>query len=90
MTIQPGSRYLEGEMLWVHSDRGNKQTVYLNTITVITSPYSLVLMREGDDMTLLAQQAYRDPDKWWMVADANPQWFYPLDMFPGDSLRVPT
>ena len=88
MTIPAGSRYLEGETLWVNSRRGNKQTVYLNTVTSINGPYTLVLMREGDDMTLLAQQAYKDPDKWWMVADINPHWFYPMDIFPGQSLRV--
>jgi hypothetical protein len=89
MSILAGSRYLEGDMMWVASSRGNKQTVYLNTMTSLTSPYSLAMMREGDNMTLLAQQAYKDPDRWWRVADANPQWFYPLDSWPGDSLRVP-
>jgi len=89
--ILSGSRYLQGENLWVKtSSRGNKQTCYLNTMVTITTPYTLALMDETDNMTLLASSAYKDPTKWWMVADANHQWFYPLDNWPGDSLRIPT
>jgi len=91
MTFGISSRYNEGETLWVTtSRRGNKQTTYLNTVTVLTSPYSMALMREGDNMTLVANVAYSDPRRWWIVADANPQWFYPLDTYPGESLRVPS
>jgi hypothetical protein len=85
------SRYNEGQTLWVTTkSRGNKQSVFLNTVVAITVPYTLALMREGDDMTMLADATYADARRWWVVADANPQWFYPMDSFPGQSLRVPT
>lgn len=90
MSFGTSSRYIEGETLWINtSKRGSKQTVYLNTVTAITSPYSLALMREGDNMTTLSDASYNDPRRWWLIADANPQWFYPMDEFPGQSLRVP-
>lgn len=85
------SRYAEGQMVWVSTkSRGNKQSVFLNTVVAITVPYTVALMREGDNMMMLAGTAYGDPGRWWVVADANPQWFYPLDEFPGHTLRVPT
>jgi hypothetical protein len=91
MTISAASRYNEGETLWIKTaKRGNKQTVYLNTVTSLTSPYGMSLMRDGDNMTAVAASAYGDPRRWWIIADANPQWFYPMDSFPGQSLRVPT
>lgn len=91
MTFGASSRYVEGEAIWVRTQsRGNKQTVYLNTVTSLTSAYGMALMREGDNMTLVADAAYNDPRRWWIVADANPQWFHPLDSHPGESLRVPS
>jgi len=88
--ISPTSRYVQGETLWVKTKkRGNKQTVYLDTVTVVNRPYMLVLMRETDNMTIVSAKSYNDPQRWWVVADANPQWFYPMDNFPGWSLRVP-
>jgi len=88
--IAPSSRYLQGELLWVHTQsRGNKQTVYLDTVTTLTRPYTMALMREGDNMALVAAKSYGDPLRWWVVADATPQWFHPMDSFPGQTLRVP-
>ena len=89
--ITSQSRYASGEVLWVKtSSRGNKQTVYLNTVCVLVRPYTVAIIKETDSEPLYAFQAYRDASRWWTVADYNPQVFYPLDMTPGVMLRVPT
>jgi len=93
--ISAQSRYAQGELLWVTTNdpdtgRGNKQTVYLNTVTYLTSPYSVALVRETDDISLFAFTAYNDPRRWWILADANPQVFHPWDTRPGQSIRVPS
>ena len=93
MTVNLSSRYTQGVQQWVTTTgphgRGNKLTLYLNTVTVLNSPYTVALVRETDDMTKFAYDSYHDPKRWWVVADANPQAFYPLDLIPGQSLRLP-
>jgi hypothetical protein len=69
--IAPSSRYAQGEAMWVSTQdpdvgRGNKQTVYLNTVIYLTNPYSVALVRETDDMTMFAFTAYGDPRRWWV------------------------
>lgn len=92
--IGVSSRYAVGEQQWVRTTgphgRGNKQTIYLNTVTVLVNPYTVALVRETDSMAQYAYRAYHDPKRWWVIADANPQVFYPLDARPGQSIRVPT
>lgn len=90
MTIGLGSRYIEGSFMWVASDRGNKYTVYLNTVTRLTVAYSIEFAREGDTLWNLAAKHYQDPKQWPILADANPQVFNPfIDLRPGTMLRVP-
>ena len=90
MTISPTSRYIQGESLWVKTtSRGNKQTVYLNTMIVMTAAYSAVISREDDNMMLYANRTFGDPYRWWQLADVNPPVFYPLDIIPGQQLRLP-
>jgi hypothetical protein len=91
MTILATSRYTQGEVRWITTkSRGNKQTVYLNTVVLLSEPYTAILEREGDDIAWFAYRAYGDESRWWHLADANPQIFYPLDFIPGQSMRVPS
>ena len=91
MALSSTSRYSEGEYLWVASDRGNKFTVYLNTVTRLTVAYSIYYVREGDNLWNLAAKFYSDPREWNILADANPHVFNPyVDLHPGTMLRVPT
>lgn len=91
MALSSTSRYSEGEFLWVTSDRGNKFTVYLNTVTRLTVTYSVYFAREGDNLWNLAAHYYSDPREWPILADANPHVFNPfVDLVPGSMLRVPT
>lgn len=91
MTIGALSRYSQSEVLWIRTKkRGNKRTAYLNTVTGLTSPYSVAMLRYGDTFEDLSYKIYRDADRWWVLADANPQVFYPLDVIPGVQIRIPT
>jgi hypothetical protein len=89
MTLANDSRYQEGEFLWVTTkERGNKQTVYLDTVMVLTAPYQVHYVREGDNVQILAALYFGDPHKWYVIADANPHVFNPWDLHPGDQLRI--
>jgi hypothetical protein len=91
MALSDQSRYTEGQFLWVNtSSRGNKYTVYLNTVVMLTTAYTIHIVREGDTMAIVAAIYYGDTGKWWIIADANPQCFNPYtSLQPGNTLRVP-
>lgn len=47
-------------------------------------------VREGDRLDLLATKFYRNPRKWWLIADANPQYLSPEDLLtPGQVILIP-
>ena len=47
-------------------------------------------VREGDRLDLLAAKFYRNPRKWWLIADANPQYLSPEDLLtPGQVILIP-
>lgn len=48
-----------------------------------------IMAREGDSFQLLATTLLGAADRWWELADANPQVRYPLDLKMGDILVVP-
>lgn len=43
----------------------------------------------GDTFESLAAKLYGDAGQYWRLADLNPQIKFPLDMQPGDIIRVP-
>jgi nucleoid-associated protein YgaU len=90
MALDSTSRYVEGEFMWVDSDRGSKYSVYLNMVTRLTVSYIVYYAREGDNLWNLAAKHYNNPRSWAILADANPHVFNPfLDLRPGTMLRVP-
>lgn len=47
-------------------------------------------VKEGDRIDLLAWRFYRNPRKWWLIADANPAVLDPGDLLaPGRVLIIP-
>jgi nucleoid-associated protein YgaU len=47
-------------------------------------------VREGDRLDLLAWRFYKEPRKWWLIADANPDVLDPADLLvPGRSIVIP-
>jgi hypothetical protein len=68
-----------------------RDTLYLLTTLPLPDPPELqIMVREDENITLLAHKALRDPRKWWLVADANPQIRHPLDLKATDVVYLPT
>jgi hypothetical protein len=66
-------------------------TVYLlTTLPLPPPPRVQVMVRETDNMPLLAHEALNDPTKWWVLADANPQVRHPFDLRTADVIYLPT
>jgi hypothetical protein len=89
MTIYQGSRY-EGEPVVSvqKADRSWVPTVFRPVISTPT-PRGEIHAREGDTLQHLADKYYNDAEKWWILADANPQILYPDAIPPGTVLRIP-
>lgn len=88
MTIFVGSRYANQPVLRVKGSDG------ITRPTVYRAPqqqaqrflhYQVVF---GDRFDLLAYRYYGDPTLWWLIADANPEVFYP-DLVTGSVIRIP-
>ena len=51
--------------------------------------YRTYRVKAGDRIDTIAHQAFGDANRWWEIADLNPQIKFPLDLTPGDVLRIP-
>lgn len=51
--------------------------------------YDTISTRAGDTMESLARRLYGDGIKWYLIADANPEIFWPMDLEPGTKIRIP-
>lgn len=51
-----------------------------------TTPHTVAA---GETMESLAEAYYDDADKWYVIADANPEIFFPLDLAPGMTIKIP-
>ena len=48
------------------------------------------VVKEGDTLLTLALQYFKDPHKWWIIADFNQDVaFYSLDLQPRTVLKIP-
>ncbi len=43
---------------------------------------------DGDRLDHLAFRYYQQPRKWWRICDANPAFFFPMDLLGGSSVRT--
>jgi nucleoid-associated protein YgaU len=55
----------------------------------IKGQYRTYRVKSGDRIDTIAHQAFGDANRWWEIADLNPQIKFPLDLVPGDVLRIP-
>jgi nucleoid-associated protein YgaU len=85
-----GSRYLRVGDYTLIDERGDRRT-----LKRVREPRALdaaheYQVREGDRLDLLAMKFYRNPRKWWLIADANPNYLSPEDLLkPGQIILVP-
>jgi prophage DNA circulation protein len=47
------------------------------------------MVKDTDNIQLLAYRHLQDPTRWWVVADANPHIRYPFDFVMGKTIHVP-
>lgn len=68
----------------------SRDTLYLLTVVddADTTPDE-VMATVTDRFDLLAHQWLGEPERWWRIADANPQIRYPLDLKMGDTVVIP-
>jgi hypothetical protein len=67
----------------------NKETTYMLTTAQSTPPPKQYMVKETDNIQLLAFKALQDPTRWWVIANANPHIRYPLDLKAGDMIHLP-
>lgn len=91
MTVYVGSRYEDDPIDRVLSSEGEfEPTIYhrppplaqLFRFAVYTTGY-------GERLDLLAARFYDDPELSWVIANANPEVFYPDQIPVGTVLRIP-
>jgi nucleoid-associated protein YgaU len=87
--IFKGSRYEKTPVIQVTGPGG--QTVTALAIRFIETPRAgyLHTFKAGERLDLLAFQFYRNPEKFWLIADANNE-MDPEDLMePGLQLKIP-
>jgi nucleoid-associated protein YgaU len=89
--ITPGSRYVNAVVIQV--DTGSKLlwAVYPTakiTRKVLAFRYQTAI--QGDRFDTLAYREYGDPLLWWVLAQANPEIFYPDEIPVGTVIRIPS
>jgi nucleoid-associated protein YgaU len=84
-----GSRYLRVPDYSIDGD-GSPQKLKATREPLPTDIAITYQVREGDRLDLLAFRFYRNPRKWWLIADANPDCVAPEHLLtPGRMLIIP-
>lgn len=52
--------------------------------------YNTYVSRQGDTFDLLAARFLNDPERYWEIADINPQVQWPDSIPVGTTIRIPT
>jgi hypothetical protein len=85
-----GYPYLEGEApnLKIKVDR--REATYL-MLPFVTTPVPVLnyYVKQDESIQWLGYKFTGDANRWWELADANPQVWYPLDLAMGDYIGVP-
>lgn len=91
MAIYEGSRYENAIVVRTTDFRGNSfPTIYADVADEEQFfQFDYVVIREGDRLDHLAFRYYNDSELWWVIARANPDIYYPENIPPGTTIRVP-
>jgi len=85
-----GSRYLRVAEYSTVDASGSRRTLKRAREAPLVEVAQLYQVREGDRLDLLAQKFYRNPRKWWLIADANPRFLSPDELLvPGEVIFIP-
>jgi nucleoid-associated protein YgaU len=91
MTVHQNSRYRFRESyqtMQIGSDSVRIHKIRRTTVLPIAG-FHLYTTRSGDTFESLAHQYYSDARKWYVIADANPEIFFPLDLISGVQILIP-
>lgn len=91
MTLFRGSRYRRvGSIQIMDADR-NVESVFQIRRTSLDIPIGSrpYVTQAGDTLESIAYREYSDGNKWYVLADVNPQIFWPLDLQSGVRIMVP-
>ncbi|SBT43176.1 hypothetical protein FHG89_17100 [Micromonospora orduensis] len=89
MPIPPSSRFAGLPVLEVVAPDGSRRHVLgLRLHTTGTAGTETHRVRQGEQIDLIARRRLGDEQLWWRVLDVNPV-RYPLDLTPGEQLRLP-
>ncbi len=91
MPIFKGSRYRFSNIIQVEDSDGNTNGVYVLRSTTDEVPDGSISHQVGprDTFESLAYKKYADSNKWYALADVNPQVFFPLDLVQGEVIYLP-
>jgi nucleoid-associated protein YgaU len=91
MTIFNNSRYRFGDVQSVQDSSREFNEVHRLRRTAIDPPIGSIsyVVKAGDTFESLAYKFYDDADRWYVLADANPDVFWPLDLIPGRRISIP-
>lgn len=87
--IFQGSRYDGVPVLRAIGADGVSRPTVFGDVTDLSRRFLHHTVIEGDRIDTISFRYYGDPLLWWYIADANPEVFYPEDLQPGQSLRIP-
>lgn len=89
--IYQDSRYETADVVRLQKNGKTRLTVVpqpAGVLVVVDYAYHRVI--EGERIDILATQYLGDPELWWVIAEANPQWSF-YDRLPvGTLLRIPS
>lgn len=91
MTIYVGSRYENDTVDRVQVASGEYvPTIYHQDMPQVqVFGFSLHVVEQGDRLDLLAAEHLGDAELGWVIANANPELFYPDQIPVGTVLRIP-
>lgn len=89
MTIQAGSRYEDSEVTTVAVNGRDRMVIVPGPQAPYTFTYTSYQWRGGDRVDSIAFDNYGHEDKWFAIADANPEIMNWMDVKSGTLIRIP-
>lgn len=91
MSLFRGSRYRFGETIQIQDSSGESSRIHVlrETTNIPAQGARLYTVQAGDTFEKIAEREYSDGNKWYVIADANPEVFWPLDLVAGMQMRIP-
>lgn len=92
MTIYIGSRYENAVVDYVSftQNMDAAPVVFYTFGNIGVMDYHEYVWRSGDRLDQLAMQFYSDPERWWIIAEYNPQVVDFQNIPAGTKLRIPS